>query len=446
MKAKKIIELVVIILLIVPTSVSAKKYILNDSIIVLKNVRIVDGTGASIQHDQTLIITNGKIAAIGISSRVPVPAGAKVIDLSGHTVFPGLVMMHEHFEYREGSDFSHAQPVSYPRLYLAFGVTTVRTAGTDHPYVNINLKKAIDEGRVPGPEIHLTSPYINGDGDKFYRNTFLGDVKVRTAEDAIRVVRYWAAEGMTSFKAYSGISKTALAAMIQEVHRLKLTITAHLGTVSCSEAADLGIDNIEHGFLCGTDLIDSTGKQIEGEDNPIVQALIKKLVNKKVALTYTPNQRLNPFSDLEFEVMHPHIQEKYKKMKPEDTYLKDIPRFTRAQAFSQAGGVLLLGSDAAGQGRIAGFTNIRMIKTLVKGGFTLEETIKIASLNGATFLKIQNRTGSIAVGKEADLFIVKGDPSKKIEDIENVEMVFSNGILYDPKLLISAAKGLVGWQ
>jgi len=234
--------------------------------------------------------------------------------------------------------------------------------------------------------------------------------------------------------------------MIQEVHRLKLTITAHLGTVSCSEAADLGIDNIEHGFLCGTDLIDSTGKQIEGEDNPIVQALIKKLVNKKVALTYTPNQRLNPFSDLEFEVMHPHIQEKYKKMKPEDTYLKDIPRFTRAQAFSQAGGVLLLGSDAAGQGRIAGFTNIRMIKTLVKGGFTLEETIKIASLNGATFLKIQNRTGSIAIGKEADLFIVKGDPSKKIEDIENVEMVFSNGILYDPKLLISAAKGLVGWQ
>ncbi|MBA3285010.1 MAG: amidohydrolase family protein, partial [Nitrosopumilus sp.] len=79
-------------------------------------------------------------------------------------------------------------------------------------------------------------------------------------------------------------------------------------------------------------------------------------------------------------------------------------------------------------------------------GFTLEETIKMASLNGATFLKIQNRTGSIAVGKEADLFIVKGDPSKKIEDIENVEMVFSNGILYDPKVLIGAVKGLVGWQ
>ena len=190
----------------------------------------------------------------------------------------------------------------------------------------------------------------------------------------------------------------------------------------------------------------STGKQIEGEDNPIVQALIKKLVNKKVALTYTPNHRLNPFSDLEFEVMHSHIRERYKKMKPEDTYQKDIPRFTRAQAFSQAGGVLLLGSDAAGQGRIAGFTNIRMIKTLVKGGFTLEETIKTASLNGATFLKIQNRTGSIAIGKEADLFIVKGNPSKRIDDIENVEMVFSNGILYDPKVLIGAVKGLVGWQ
>jgi imidazolonepropionase-like amidohydrolase len=417
-----------------------------DTPVVLKNVRIVDGTGGSIQHDQTLIISNGKIAAIGASSRVPVPAGAKVIDLSGHTVFPGLVMMHEHFEYREGSDFSHAQPVSYPRLFLAFGVTTVRTAGTDHPYVNINLKKAIDEGRVPGPEIFLTSPYLNGDGEKFHRNTFLGDAKVRTPEDAIRVVRYWAAEGMTSFKAYSGISKAALAAMIQEVHRLKLTITAHLGSVSCSEAADLGIDNIEHGFLCGTELKDSTGKQIDGADNPIVQALIKKLVNKKVSLTLTPNQRLNLFSDIELEVMHPYIREKYQKMKPDDPYLKTNPGFTRAKAFARAGGVLLLGSDAAGNGRIAGFTNIRGIKSMITGGFTLEETIKMASLNGATFLKIQNRTGSIAVGKEADLFIVKGDPSKKIEDIENVEMVFSNGILYDPKVLIGAVKGLVGWQ
>ena len=108
-----------------------------DTPIVLMNVSIVDGTGASIKQDQTLIIRNGKIAAIGISSRVPVPAAAKVIDLSGHTVFPGLVMMHEHFQHMEGEDFSHAQPVSYPRLYLAFGVTTVRTAGAFHPYVTL---------------------------------------------------------------------------------------------------------------------------------------------------------------------------------------------------------------------------------------------------------------------------------------------------------------------
>ncbi len=193
-------------------------------------------------------------------------------------------------------------------------------------------------------------------------------------------------------------------------------------------------------------MIDSTGKQIEGADNPIVKALIKKLVNKKVALTLTPNQRLNLFSDLELEVMHPHIREKYQKMKLGDPYLKANPGLTRAKAFARSGGVLLLDSDAAGNGRIAGFTNIRGIKLMTTGGFTLEETIKIASLNGATFLKIQDRTGSIAVGKEADLFIVKCDPSKKIEDIEKVEMVFSNGILYDPKALISAAKGLVGWQ
>ena len=424
----------------------AQKDDIADGVFVLKNARVIDGRGSGVKIDQTIVIKNGRILAIGDRSQVSDPAGAKIIDLSGHTVFPGLVMMHEHFEYRQANDFSHAQPVSYPRLFLAFGVTTVRTAGTDHPYVNINLKRAIDEGRVPGPEVHLTSPYINGDGERFNRNTFLGDLKVRTPEDARRVVQYWAAEGMTSFKAYAGIPKPALAALIKEAHRLKLTVTAHLGSVSCSEAADLGIDNIEHGFLCGQDLVDSTGKEIQDSEHLTFKRLIKKLVDAKVALTITPNSRYKPFSPLEFEVMHPHIREIYQKKKPEDTYLTGTPSFTRPRAFVNAGGVLLLGSDAAGQGRIAGFTNLRIIETLVSGGFTLEETIKIATLNGATFLRIQDRTGSVAAGKEADLFIVKGDPLKRIEDIYNVQMVFSNGIFYDPKVLIAAAKGLVGWQ
>lgn len=91
---------------------------------------------------------------------------------------------------------------------------------------------------MPGPEIHLTSPAMNG----AVMNGFFGDKVVRTPEDARRFVRYWAAEGFTSFKAYQLISKDALAAAIDEAHRLGLPVTAHLRSVTCHEAAELGID------------------------------------------------------------------------------------------------------------------------------------------------------------------------------------------------------------
>ena len=106
----------------------------------------------------------------------------------------------------------------------------------------------------------------------------------------------------------------------------------------------------------------------------------------------------------------------------------------------------MLGSDPGGNGRIPGFTDHESLKLAVKVGFTSLEAIRIATLNGATFLGIQDRTGSIAVGKEADLLVVRGDPSVRIEDIENVEKVFANGRAYNPNDLISTVKGLVGWQ
>lgn len=136
-----------------------------------------------------MVIQGPRIVAVGASDVVNVPLGAKELDLAGHTVLPGLVMMHEHMIYMVNGQFSHSLPFSAPRLYVAFGVTTIRTAGTDHPYVEKNLKRAIDRGEVPGPEIHLTSPYLNGPGG------LLSDVIVTEPEEARRSVRYWAAEG-----------------------------------------------------------------------------------------------------------------------------------------------------------------------------------------------------------------------------------------------------------
>lgn len=212
--------------------------------IVLENVRVIDGTGAPPKEKQTVVITGGRISAVGDAGQVVAPKDAARLNLEGDTVLPGLVMLHEHMFYFSGFRVWHSQAVSYPRLYLAAGVTTVRTAGTDVPYTDLNLKLGIDEGRIAGPKMFITGPFFNG-----YEGHFLGDAIVRTEQDARRAVAYWAGEGATSFKVYAGISREALKGVIEEAHARGLKVTGHLASVSCREAADLGIDNIEHSFI-----------------------------------------------------------------------------------------------------------------------------------------------------------------------------------------------------
>jgi imidazolonepropionase-like amidohydrolase len=140
---------------------------ISEAVVALTHVEIIDGTGAAPLTDQTLVIDHGKIASAGNS--VPIPAGAKVLDLHGHTVFPGLVGMHEHLFYTEPRGSSLKEFVvgesleTAPRLYLAAGVTTARTTGSIEPYTDLNIKKAIDAGRTPGPDLDISGPYLQGD-------------------------------------------------------------------------------------------------------------------------------------------------------------------------------------------------------------------------------------------------------------------------------------------
>jgi hypothetical protein len=114
-------------------------------------------------------------------------------------------------------------------------------------------------------------------------------------------------------------------------------------------------------------------------------------------------------------------------------------------AFAEAGGLLLAGPDPTGNGGVVpGFGDQREIELLVEAGFTPVEAIKIATWNGAEYLGKQDQIGSVAVGKHADLVVVKGDPSKRIEDVENVEIVFKDGVGYDPVKLLESVRGRYG--
>ena len=433
-------------------------------VVALTHAKVIDGTGAQARDNQTIVIRDGRIVALGSSSSVAIPAGAAVIDLTGKSVMPGLVMVHEHLFYPTGPGVYGNVAESFTRLYLAGGVTSMRTGGNLTGFGDIGIKRDIDAGRKPGPWIDPTAPYLEGKGLGLDQVHELTDVA-----DARRMVNFWADEGATSFKAYMHITRAELGAAIQEAHKRGMKLTAHLCSVTFREAAALGIDDLEHAFYVSTDFVaDKKADECPGQNvgqkavaavdpnGDAVRSLIADLVKRKVALTSTPTvfETFVPGRPLPpgLEVLDTQLRTQFEQRKAAiDTSTTSVWRtlFAKGQsmelAFVRAGGTLLVGTDPTGIGGvIAGYSNQRALELLVEGGFTPLEAIHIGTLNGATFLGRANRTGSIAVGKDADLVVIAGDPSTRISDVRNVQLVFKQGIGYDPAKLIASVKGKVG--
>jgi len=443
--------------------------------VALTHVKVIDGTGAAARDDQTIVITNGRIQSVSDAAKATIPADAKVLDLHGYTVIPGLVGMHDHLVYPAGAGFYAEMGYSFPRLYLASGVTTIRTTGALEPYTDIEIKKQIDTGKAPGPKIGITGPYLEGEG------SFAVQMHALTGpEDARKTVAFWAEQGATSYKAYMFITRAELGAAIEEAHKRGIKVTGHLCSVSFREAAALGIDDLEHGLLVDTDFVPDkkpdacppTGPallelaQIDIK-GPEVQQTIRELVAHHVAVTSTlpvfemfvpdrPSLRQRMLDALSPDARAAFLANKVRvgdsaflrqrygtETSPWPALLKREMQFERA--FVEAGGLLLAGEDPTGIGGvIAGYGDQREVELLVEAGFTPIEAIRIASFNGAQFMGEADRIGSIAPGKQADLVVIHGDPSANIADIEKVETVFKDGIGYDSAKLINSVRGQVG--
>ena len=437
---------------------------LDTGFIALAHVRVIDGTGAPAREDQNLIIRDGKIAAVGPAASTPFPVGAVVVDLGGKSVIPGLVMVHEHLYYPTGPGVYGNLTESFSRLYLAGGVTSMRTGGNMNGIGEINLKKSIDAGTRAGPWIDATAPYLEGPGLN------LAQVHELTGpDDARKLIAWWNDLGATSLKAYMHITRDELHASLEEGHKRGMKLTGHLCSVTYREAAELGIDNLEHGFFASTDFVPNKKPDvcpgqgagqaamaaIDPNGEPI-KSLIRELISKKVALTSTltifetfvPGRPLPPGLD----VLDPILRDQFMQTKARvdrsttSLYTTLYPKMAKLEvAFYRAGGTLLVGTDPTGSGGvIAGFSNQRALELLVEAGLTPLEAIKVGTLNGATYLGRAALTGSIAAGKQADLVVIDGNPSTRIGDIRKVSMVFKQGVGYDPQKLINSVKGRVG--
>jgi imidazolonepropionase-like amidohydrolase len=351
-------------------------------------------------------------------------------------------------------------PVTFPRLYLACGVTTARTAGSVEPYSDLSLKKEIDANQIIGPSLYVTAPYMEGSGG------FSPQMhEITTTEEATRFVNFWADEGFTSFKAYMTLTRPVLKAAIDAAHARGLKITGHLCAVTYREAAEMGIDQLEHGFFASTDFI--PGKEEDAcvsEMNPFshinprgsqAKDLINVLVKHRVILTSTlavfeglckqdtiPTQKV-------LDVMSPDTRDMYLKYySREKSVAMDsamVKEFVMEKEFADAGGLLTCGTDPTGNGStLAGYGSQRAIELLTKEGFTPIEAIRIATYNGAVALQAQSTIGSIEAGKHADLVVIDGNVADNINNIEKIQWVFKDGIGFDSQKILLQLKGQVG--
>jgi imidazolonepropionase-like amidohydrolase len=437
-----------------------------DSVVALTHAKLIDGTGAPARDDQTIVIEHGRIAAVGPSATVAVPADAHTIDLSGKMVIPGIVGIHDHMYY--GSRFGASRPMafSYPKLFLATGVTTIRTTGSVDPYTELNLRQSIETGKTVGPEIVATGPYLQGDPSMSgWMHPLSGP------EDARRMVRYWGEEGVTWFKAYTRITLAELKAAIDEAHKHGIKVTAHLCSVGYREAIAAGIDNLEHGLLTDTEFwpekqadvcpLPGDSAQYDGLNiqGPAVQETIHDMVSHHVAMTSTlavfelhgPSHR--PEDPRVLGALAPMISAAVKawmdSARTKDDTAERIAlhkAMAFERAFVQAGGLLGAGSDPCCLSEIAGYGDQRNFELLREAGFSPEETIQIMTLNGARVLGFADRIGSVAVGKQADLVVLDGDITRDPHDITTVNTVFRRGIGYDPVRLTAAVQGQVGMR
>jgi imidazolonepropionase-like amidohydrolase len=445
----------------------------DEPIVALEHVRVIDGTGGPAREDQTVVVEKGKIRSVGEAKTAGIPKDAREIDLRDHSVLPGLVGMHDHLFYPTSRGVFAEMPQSFPRLYLACGVTTIRTTGSIEPYTDLEIRKSIDAGKTPGPRMHVTGPYLEGEG------SFTPQMHALTGpEDATKTVNFWLDEGVDDFKAYNYLTSAELGAAIQAAHARGAKVTGHLCSIGFREAAALGIDDLEHGLFVDTEFFPwkKPGECAQDARDPgfvgaldlssaPVKEMIEDLVKHKVAITSTlpvfemfvPGRpvvqarvldAMSPDAKAEFQGIKTRIDGMAASGKKDSEFpwaaaFRKEMEFERA--FAKAGGLLLAGEDPTGIGGVlAGFGDQRELELLVEAGFTPLEAIAIATSNGAKYLGLEKEIGTIAAGLRADLVVVKGDPSKRIEDVENVETVFKDGVGYDSAKLIESVRGAVG--
>lgn len=419
----------------------------NKADLVLENGLVIDGTGAPPKSGLDILIKDGEITEIG--KNLNYSDCVERIDLSNLTVLPGLIDMHAHLYVNEGSSIKNQ--TAYLNLYLSGGVTTIYSPGEYDPEGTLNLKSKINNGILEGPDILTAGPYFD---DISSRIPWISGLK--SIKDIELKYHQWKHK-IDGIKVYTSIKKEQLRKLIELAKKDKLLVTGHLNSVTASDAIDIGINGLEHGFLGMPEFFDKgftsesniCQDSIFDLENPKIKSLISKIIENKVFLTPTIVSykmlldNFEPVTEWEKyvteDLISTLVEYKYSDQITPDTkncISNAINNQNRMLIeLKNRGGLIVTGTDPVIPIITPGFGIHREMALFVEAGFTPMESIQSATINAAKALRKDTLFGTLEEGKQANLIVVKGNPAENIKDIGNTVYVIKHGKVYNPEAL-----------
>jgi imidazolonepropionase-like amidohydrolase len=441
------------------------------SVVAVAHVTVIDMTGAAPALDQTVLIDKEKITALGASSTVAVPSGARIIDARGKFLIPGLSDMHVHLT--GAGEPSGSRELFLP-LLLANGITSVRDMGGYLDYL-ISLRGEIDEGKRVGPQIVFAGPYLDGNPPSFQPS-----LVVTTRKQAPVAIHSLVEKGVDFIKVQSQLSREAYFAIAQTCRAEHRTFSGHVpDRVTAWEASDAGQRSIEHLTCelraCSTNEADLMRKQfrvltqkattaqskarqlawqrevLESYSEQKAAALIEKFREQQTWQTPTlillrndafPSSDSNLTSDPNAKYVPVKLLENWSKsygaqmknISAEEFSLRAamLEKSLALVGLMQKDGVkILAGTDSAAPYVVPGFSLHEELALLVKAGLTPMEALQAATRNPAEFLGHLDSQGTIAVGKDADLVLLDANPLVDIHNTKKIGVVIIHGKLLD---------------
>ncbi len=443
-------------------------------LVALVGADVIDGTGAAARRKCMLLLQGERILAVG--PELEIPPAARVLDLTGHTILPGLIDMHGHLYSNVAGRLSN-QLRPFARLFLAGGVTTVFSPGDFDPEATLAFRDAQRAGDEVGTRIFSAGPYFtNAGAADLWMNGFAD------ADAARARLRDWA-DRIDGVKVYTELTRAELAALIDVADEEGLRVTGHLGSLSAHEAIDLGIDRLEHGifamsefgrpdmskafdpaFLAGLASIDF--------EQGLGASLIERIVAQGVVLDPTSvifealfagplelvegwerylspqaaqgeAARLQAFAKLRSRKLSKGTSTDTSAAFAELASAVLDKQRELVRRVHAAGGSIVCGTDPVFPEILPGYALQREVALLVEAGLTELEAIRACTLEAARALGLEAELGSIAPGKLADLVVVDGDPGAEITDLSRTRWVFQAGTRYSPEQLRASVEGSV---